>query len=502
MARRLTSLKLSCLQNIARNFDQFWYKPFEEQFISTGKLLHVIGPFDDITSELIQYLLDVLVKEKLLKTKYLQLLISSRLLELNLSKAPNCVYPCSDSIVNTIGDRCHKLTKLNLSFCNNVSSRALENVVTQLLALQILILKSTKCDDRVLMAISQYSSHLRHLDVSSCKISQRGLNSLCSDDSQLPCPKLQTLRIRDCEDCKPPITIECVTSLLLQRTKSFDLDYEKIHLVLSRIHKLNNSPPIITSNLQYSRIQCLDFGTEDIFTTDIELICKYCPNITMAALNPVAHDDQVLLLMTLNHLRHLEIVSDTHDGVTLSFEGSISPLLCSVGMYLQVLSIIELTDVCLFTIGKYCPHLKNLNLMVSTLQDNRSHFPDNTTSYTELQKFKCIIIGENDMLPEDSFSVILKNCKDLRSLLLTNIQFLTNEELGRYINHNALPNLEELEFTNCNHIEGSLFYHFLTVAQCLTRLKLDACHHVTRAEFFELLQYSEEYLPQLQVQWT
>ncbi|CAC5378085.1 unnamed protein product [Mytilus coruscus] len=500
MACRLKSLKSFCLQKIARNFETFWFKPFEEQFSSAGKLLHVIGPFDDLTSELNQYLLDVLVKEKLLKTKYLQLLISSRLVELNLSKAPNYVY--SDGIVNCIADRCHKLTKLNLSYCNKVSSRALENVATQLLTLQILILKSTKCDDKVLIAISQYSCDLRHLDVSSCKISQRGLNSLCSDDSHLPCPKLQTLRIRDCGVCKPPITIDRVASLLLQRTKTFDLDYDKIHLVLSRIHKLNNSPNIITPNLQYPRIQCLDFGTEDIFTTDVELICKYCPNITIAALNPVAHDDQVLPLMTLQHLRHLEIVSDTHDGVTLSFEGSASPLLCSVGMYLQVLLLIELTDVCLSTIGKYCPHLKNFNLMVSTLQDNRSHFPDNMTCYTELEQFKCIIIGENDMLPEDSLSVILKNSKDLRSLLLTNIQFLTTEELGRYINHNALPNLEELELTNCNHIEGSIFYHFLTISQCLTNLTLDVCQQVTRADFSKLLKYSEQHLPKLQVQWT
>lgn len=58
-----------------------------------------------LASDLNQYLLDVLIKEKLLKTRYLQLLITYRLVELDLSQASGYVY--NDSIVSTIADRCH-----------------------------------------------------------------------------------------------------------------------------------------------------------------------------------------------------------------------------------------------------------------------------------------------------------------------------------------------------------------------------------------------------------
>lgn len=56
-------------------------------------------------SDLNQGIIDILTKEKLMKTKYLQLLISSRLVELNLSTAASFVY--NDNIINTIADRCH-----------------------------------------------------------------------------------------------------------------------------------------------------------------------------------------------------------------------------------------------------------------------------------------------------------------------------------------------------------------------------------------------------------
>jgi hypothetical protein len=32
---------------------------------------------------------------------------------------------------------------------------------------------------------------------------------------------------------------------MLQRTKNFDLDFNKLHLVLAEIHKINNMPHIV-----------------------------------------------------------------------------------------------------------------------------------------------------------------------------------------------------------------------------------------------------------------
>lgn len=282
----------------------------------------------------------------------------------------------------------------------------------------------------------------------------------------------------------------------------FDLDFNKLHLVLSAIHKINNSPHIVSSNLQYPRIQCLDFGTEDIVSADIELVCKYCPNITAAVLNPVLCDEQINILNSSTHLRHIEIVSDTHSEVSITFEGGILPLLSCVGQHLQVLLLFELTDVCLYSIGRLCPQLKNLNLMVSTLQNNKSQFTDNTVCFSKLQSFKCFLTGDNDMLPEDSLSVVLKNADELQVLSLNNIQFLTTEELGHYLNHNVKPNIEQIEITKCDKIAGSIFHHLLTVAHCLTVLTLHVCQNVTRDDYSRLMKYSEKYLPELQVEWT
>lgn len=343
---------------------------------------------------------------------------------------------------------------------------------------------------------------MRHLDVTRCKITDRGLTFLCSNKGNLPCPKLQTLRIRDCDIYKPSLSVTCVLTFMLQRTKNFDLDFNKLHLVLAEIHKINNMPHIVNSNLQYTRVQCLDFGTEDVVNADIELVCKYCPNITAVCLNPAVSDTQINILNTLVHLRHVEIVLDTHSEVDVTFDKGILPLLSCVGQHLQVLLLFELTDVCLFTIGKYCPHLKNINLMVSTLQDNRSQNQENMTCFSELQNFKCVLTGDNDMLLEDSLSVVLNNAVNLQVLSLNNIQFLTTQELGRYLNHNIKPNLEQIEIIKCDQISGSVFLHLLTVAHCLTILTLNICRKITRADYSKMMKYSEKYLPRLKVEWT
>jgi hypothetical protein len=51
--------------------------------------------------------------------------------------------------------------------------------------------------------------------------------------------------------------------------------------------------------------------------------------------------------------------------------------------------------------------------MVSTLQDNRSQNQENITCFSELQNFKCVLTGDNDMLLEDSLSVVLNNADTL-----------------------------------------------------------------------------------------
>lgn len=343
---------------------------------------------------------------------------------------------------------------------------------------------------------------MRHLDVSRCKITQRGLNFLCSDRISLPCSKLQTLRIRDCDGGKHQITVDGVIIFISQRSKAIDIDYEKNHIVFRHFHKMNNSPSVISSNLQYPRIQYLEFSHDEyVSASDIKLSCDYCPNITVASLSPVSSNDQIQPLSSLRHLRDLTIASDTHDGVTLSFSDGIFPLLASVGITLQKLELFQI-DVCLHTIGKYCPHLKYLELIAQNLQNNLSNFPVDIMCFTELLQFKCFIVEENDMLPENLLSVVLKNASELQVLSLTNIQFLTSDEFGSYINHGVKPNLESLELTRCNQIEGSVIHQFVNVAHCLSNLNLEDCKMVTRADFNRIVKYSQQYLPKLQISWT
>ncbi|XP_069101691.1 uncharacterized protein [Argopecten irradians] len=99
-------LERLCLMRISKSLEKYWYRPFEEQFGNTSRLLHVIGPFDHISSELIQKVIDVLVEYKIFNPKYLQLMFSSHLIQLDLSKASIR----QNNVVDTIGIRCYAYT--------------------------------------------------------------------------------------------------------------------------------------------------------------------------------------------------------------------------------------------------------------------------------------------------------------------------------------------------------------------------------------------------------
>ncbi|WAR21946.1 hypothetical protein MAR_015920 [Mya arenaria] len=98
------SLKQFCLRKIALCFDSFWMKSFNEQFKDVPRILYVIGPFDHMTNETVQDLINSLIDVNRLKAVHFQLLLQESVVRLDLSKAPKPAV--SDSVLKVIALRC------------------------------------------------------------------------------------------------------------------------------------------------------------------------------------------------------------------------------------------------------------------------------------------------------------------------------------------------------------------------------------------------------------
>ena len=48
LKKKVKSLKELCFQSVTDDMDSYWCKDYTENFPEGGKLMHVVGPFDDL----------------------------------------------------------------------------------------------------------------------------------------------------------------------------------------------------------------------------------------------------------------------------------------------------------------------------------------------------------------------------------------------------------------------------------------------------------------------
>ncbi|XP_072112936.1 uncharacterized protein [Mobula birostris] len=164
--QRPQSLKHLCLRNMAANMKDVWAKDYTDNYLSEYHFLYLVGPFNDLASDLVQDLLQLLGKTRRLTRAFLHLLLVPHLLELSLRS-------CSGLVNNTISwiisARCQGLTSLDLHGCSRIQPHALVDLVECLPRLRRLMLSGTQCNGRVLLAVGQGCGDLQELDVSRCR---------------------------------------------------------------------------------------------------------------------------------------------------------------------------------------------------------------------------------------------------------------------------------------------------------------------------------------------
>ncbi|KAG7318627.1 hypothetical protein KOW79_018382 [Hemibagrus wyckioides] len=160
-----SSLRRLCLFSLAENMKDMWTQDYAHNYMDHYFFRYIMGPFSLLPGDLIEELLCVLSRRKLLSRAALHLLLLPQLHTLSLSHSCNLV---TANLCSLITVRCQSLRCLDLCGAQNVSSAALCSLLSDLSCLHSLSLAGTLCDGAVIATLAGRCSLLQHLDVSRC----------------------------------------------------------------------------------------------------------------------------------------------------------------------------------------------------------------------------------------------------------------------------------------------------------------------------------------------
>ncbi|XP_061753379.1 uncharacterized protein si:ch211-214j8.12 isoform X2 [Nerophis ophidion] len=160
------SLTRLCLLSLADNMKEVWAEDYASNYLDHYSFSYIMGPFNFLSGNLVEELLELLCTRKQLSRAALHLLLLPQLRNLSLDRYPSLV---TSSLCTHIAARCQALHSLSLSGAQYLRSKALCDTLTHLPALRSLSLAGTPCDADVIRTAALCCPLLRYLDVSRCR---------------------------------------------------------------------------------------------------------------------------------------------------------------------------------------------------------------------------------------------------------------------------------------------------------------------------------------------
>ncbi|XP_033756152.1 uncharacterized protein LOC117338896 [Pecten maximus] len=433
------------------------------------------GPFDHISSELIQKVIDVLLEYKIFNPKYLQLLFSNHLNQLDLSKASIR----QNSVAETIGIRCHNLTRLCLKHCSSLSNKSLVSMVTYLKKLQHLNLASTKSDNQVLAAIAKNCMDLLTLDVACTSI--QTLQPLLSHDLErpmgsLPCPKLQ------CVDFYMlMLPQEHVVGFLRQRCDIltdfiFDNMMETVenytqNEISSSLNDLalqnrsgkgmqekqETSSQLNDKRLKIRTLNCDMSHSSPDNSHGLHMTVLTCPNITSVILTNVSKCSQIVPLQNLENLSKLSVslCQECYVDGLLHYDTGIKPVLEKRGNRVISLHLNGFPVVDIQSIGIFCPNIKRIDLSHTKLAPVDDLVSKDGPYYRILEEFLYQSFEDEELDLDEvvsPLSFVLQKASALKCLKVKDCAELDDSIVSKAIEQHSFSNLEVFVLYSCNTI--------------------------------------------------
>lgn len=563
--RDALTLKECCTNVIARHFDRLWAQHFDKQFGDVPRLLHVIGPFDDLPGELCQEILHTLLKLRLLRKSHLQLLLVRQLT--HISFAATYANSVSAQTLEILSLRCGNLVSLNITNCMSLSPKGIIQCISSLPLLRTLVLKQTKINDEVLKTIAMVLPFLTKLDLHACPVTDRGAVSLCGDGGDYE-PLCKDLVLLDISATKISLSGCCTIINCFPKLRS--LSYPDSVEAVAQLHReagvngkgirksgsdcrtqiQSNPPGSLTSSVlgdqtsvgqgkpnsdddvtfnrpgtstrattnenaavhhqlaEYHNLEIL-YATalrcRRIDPESVALAFCHCPKVKEVYWYQDATDEGLAHLGALEHLCVLEVTSDKPQAVT--FHGGVLPLLRKRGEEMMSLGLYDVQDVDLALMGWLCPVLQRLKL-VSTHEDADFAHSYLTTqqcrsSFQALQQLTVVMAsGVHSRLVTEDLEHLLVNAISLQELHLIEVECFTDQVLVSALSVHGFPCLKQMQLQSCNRITPGSLMQLIATNNPLSHLVLRNCQLVTYHDYQQFTTMVSRESLDLNIEWA
>ncbi|XP_071792992.1 uncharacterized protein [Asterias amurensis] len=483
MPKRLSPNTLHgiCLGFIAKNIDH-WTGHYEEYHLGQANYLHVLGPFNELNSQLAQDVMNVLIKEQRLSRSCLHLLLFGRALQhLDLSSCNRIV---NDEVAGIIASSCKVLHKLDLTNCKRVTSAGFYAIATSLPYLSTLYVTKTNLRSSAAHIIFKNCTELQDVSMKHCQISDQDLMVLCQEvASSKRGTKLKRL------DVSYTLVTEMGVRAILKNIPQLQVvEYPSLINCLfdediENIESLINSPECYKYKLR--SLQCQDFIS--VSNEMLRAIPTICPQVTQLDLRFAGGFDNSGLchLAKMHNLKDLQLCCEESEDIT--FEDGVMPVLIEIGPDLKVLSLQDISGLDPVVICQLCPNLQKLFLLMmkngkvfNTLGDINNNHP----AMTELVELDFWCRNGDNSLSEEALCFILSRSINVESIGLIRVDSFTTNVLQTILRHNKFTCLKRLSLHECHCMtEDGLSDLLLSSYNQLQFVKLINCLQITRRNY-------------------
>ena len=416
-----------------------------------------------------------------------------------------CRFLCScPTYTHTDSSYFQKLTELTLMHDGTkVSPKHLSELVANLPCLTYLDLSEGASNDQVVSAIATSGSRLRTLKLRCCPITDAALFALClrRGGGDAPCPELQTLDIRGTAVGK-----NAVAMVIDKLTKLRHLLHDDIVRPLAVLHADDPLVPETTHRLQSMSGYFLpDLPLRESPHQLFKKLTAYCPNLTSINFVNLC-DDASLLCFRRHRLRSITLAA-FRDESAVTFVGGISPLLSQCGPWVESLSLSEIDDIDIGTIGLLCPELRNLKVHLYDLPEFTVHYQQGREGQRPVfLKLEDLELARSDACRHSSFSSalthLLSSATKLRHLSFTCLHELNDLVVASVMAVNSLRFLQTLHMNECNTISYQAVLEIILASDHLHTVKLMKCKEIYRRDYDSLVRFIKDNYYDLDVTWT
>ncbi|XP_070541224.1 F-box and leucine-rich repeat protein 13-like [Ptychodera flava] len=481
------SLKQICTNSITGNIDALC-EDYVKNYFGKHNFLHIIGPFEELTSHQIKEIISVLVEKRSISKPHLHLLLHSRVESLDLS---GCNRLINDEIIIIIATRCQRIKYLNVAQCNRVTQKAFQYLAHSLTQAVSLNFAATKCYGDALLTVIDKCTKLKELNLHGVSVEDDVIFHMCRKSQRgQGCCGLVWLDIFN-----TMVSGDAVIALINHMPNIRHINWINVFSVFEEgleqegIRKEGCDIGLAADTKCQLQSLIADSSFPKVTDKSVYLACIQCLAVSKFVLaGPSGFTYSGLQHVTL--LENLQdfTVSGHHENVL--FGEHIAPILSKVGQNLKILNLQDIDDIDLYAVGYLCQDLSKLTIDVRPIDD--AHFKETSDfqEKLELQNNKpfsnlCQLVlyaKEEDITPH-AMSFLLRHSLRLQTIDIIHIQSFSDSVLLDVFNSNRFLNLKKLYVYGCNKLSREPVYRLLHDQEnVIEKITLLECREISRKD--------------------